>query len=261
MTRASTHAAGSVEAGALALQRVLALEGRNALARVELAASELERFEMTPAGVLRVDAIRDAVVELASLLDRIERLSDPQRSPDRSARCDLARVWTSVSRRVGPALAVRGVTLVAEVGAEAETETEAEAEGIAEAIGADVRVALPENVLERVLLLWLRLGVAGLESEQALADSPPLALELVRSGAGDSLLVALVARRGEGSAGDRVGVPLRIDAAGRLELDVVLAPWGSVSGTDPARDPGRVALRLPRDPRGDSRTGIGGPHA
>jgi hypothetical protein len=225
--RESAHTPGSVEAGALALQRVLALEGRNALARVELAASELERFEMTPAVVQRLGAIREAVLELDSLLDRIERLADPLRNPGRSARCEIAGVWTSVRRRVGPSLAARGIDL----------------EPVVE--GGARPLALAANLLERVVLLWLRLGLAGVDADSARTDPPRLVLGLVCAIEGDALLATLVGRRSGTAAGVGGDAPLRIDAPGRLELDVVLAPFGAATQPRQAGDPERFALYLP----------------
>ena len=64
------------------LTRVLASESRNALARVELAASEIERFETSPSLRGRVGTIRAAVAEIDGLLSKIDLLSDLQRHGD-----------------------------------------------------------------------------------------------------------------------------------------------------------------------------------
>jgi len=59
------------------LTRILAIESRNALARVELAASELSRFESTPAAVDRISTIHQAVDQIDGLLEKIDLLASP----------------------------------------------------------------------------------------------------------------------------------------------------------------------------------------
>ncbi|MFO0687185.1 MAG: hypothetical protein U0900_00575 [Myxococcota bacterium] len=192
---------GTVEAGALALQRVLALEGRDVLSRVELAASALDRFELAPALAHQIDAIRAAVGELDTLLDKIERLSDPLRSERTAGEARLAPVLAALAVRLAPTLAARGVRL------------EATGAGPARA------VAVPEAVLERLVLTWLRAGIAALAGATDGAEETPIVLEL--EGRDHEDAVELVLRvRGVGS--DR---RLALARADQVELDVALAEW------------------------------------
>ena len=90
------------------LTRVLAGESRNALARIELAASELARNELPPGLLGRVCAIRAAVDELDVLLGKVDLLADVERVPDR-AEVDLAASARTVVERLAPSLRARGV--------------------------------------------------------------------------------------------------------------------------------------------------------
>lgn len=94
-----------------ALVRVLAEESRDALTRVSLAASELDRVG---AGMLlggRVDVIQESVAELESLLARIDRLTRPARVGTEAGASDLRTVFLRVWERVGASLRARGLEL------------------------------------------------------------------------------------------------------------------------------------------------------
>jgi len=228
---------GSIEAGALALQRVLALEGRDALSRVELAASELERFGLTPAIRERLAAIRDAVVELDSVLDRIERLADPLRGRAPEAPTRLADVLSPVATRLAPAFAARGLALVGE------------------GAWSEVAVALPPPALERLLIHGLRVAVASAPAE-AFDDAGRL-LTLRLDGALDERVdPPELALSIEVLAG-REPLALRVEPAARIELEVALVEargrlvaagmdTAAEAGTGATREAARtIAFRLP----------------
>jgi hypothetical protein len=211
-----------VVAGALALQRVLALEGRNALARVELAASELDRFEVSPAIQDRIVTIRDAVGELDALLDKIERLADPARPETTSARTRPDAVLAPLLDRVAPALAARDVAIVVD--------------------GAIARapVALPGAVLERLVLLWLRLAVAACAGAEDDAEAEPCVLRLAsREEPGT---VALILSPSDTTRALRPPS----DRGQEVELDVALAEWRALAQIEGEEGAGRWTLRLPR---------------
>lgn len=212
-----------VETGALALQRVLALEGRNALARVELAASELGRHGLSPASQDRITAIHDAVGELDALLDKIERLSDPARRASSGEQARLARVLEPLLQRIGPALAARGIVL------------EQRGASTAEAL-----VAVPEPVLERLLLLWLRIAVASLDAweDELATGATGLVLECLEQPEAVELWLRLE------PAGGRAR--WRIDRTLRVELEVALAEWRGAARHPVAGDADRIGLVLPR---------------
>lgn len=204
-------------AGALALQRVLALEGRNALSRVELAASELSRFGLAPGALERIAAIRDAVGELDSLLDKIERLSDPARDARVAAGSRLEDAWCAVRRRIEAVLAARDIRI----------ELEGE---LVEAL-----VAVPRPVVERLLMLWIRTAVAAVDREGVGGNgAEPLTLRLSSRAVAASRdgLHGGPDERGEGGVelvlrGRRRGqdLPLPVERAERVELEVALAEW------------------------------------
>ena len=93
-----------------ALTRALASESRNALARVELAASELARHELTPGVAGRVATIRAAAEEIDTLLAKIDLLSNAERLPDRET-ADFGWIARSVLARLTPSLEARGLVL------------------------------------------------------------------------------------------------------------------------------------------------------
>lgn len=211
-----------VEAGALALQRVLALEGRNALARVELAASELVQLEASPGARDRLAVIREAVERLDGVLDKIERLSDPLRAAATGARTALASVWTPLVERITPALRARGL--------------------VVEATGAwpERWIAVPAVVLERLLLCFLRVVIAALEAADGEGDAGPsvLSIECRDEGGSVALLVGVIGLRG--------AARLELDPADRVELEVALAQWRGELIDATAAAPSRIGLRLRR---------------
>ncbi len=209
-----------IEVGALALQRVLALEGRNALARVELAASELVRFEASPAVRDRISAIREAVEELDAVLDKIERLSDPQRGTASGLSSDLSQVFAALAKRIAPSLAARGVVLEP-----------------AEIAGGSP-VALSAPVLERLLLGFVRVVVAALEDSGTETDGDPIVLS-VCCAEGESA-IELFASAASATGPRR----LRIARAARVELEVALAEWGIELVDETGATPCRLGLRL-----------------
>ena len=213
---------GGIEAGALALQRVLALEGRNALARVELAASELGRHELSPASQDRITAIREAVGELDGLLDKIERLADPARHESRGELASLSQVLGPLLQRIAPALAARGIALE-------------QAGGSLEA-----SLALSAPVLERLLLLWLRIAIASLDDEQDELATGATRIVLESLEQSDTVELGL---RLESAAGP---VRWRIARVLRVELDIAVAEWQGGARYESEGDGSRIGLWLPR---------------
>lgn len=209
-----------VEAGALALQRVLALEGRNALARVELAASELVQLEASPAARERLAAIRAAVDELDDVLDKIERLSDPLRDEPSGARSRLTPVWASLVERIAPVLAARGLALTAK------------------GEWADPTLALPVSVLERLLLAFLRVVIAALEAEDAEEDGESSGLSIECVDTPSAVLLFAVAEPA------RAHRRLELERADRVELEVALAQWRSELVDETGGMPSRIGLRM-----------------
>ncbi|MEZ4330217.1 MAG: hypothetical protein R3F35_00545 [Myxococcota bacterium] len=221
---------------ALALQRVLALEGRNALSRVALAASEVSRFGLVPGALERITAIRDAVDELDSLLDKIERLAAPARTVRSGSGSSIAAAWGAVRARIEPVLAVRDLRL----------------ELVAPA--ADPLVGLPTSVAERLLLLWVRTVVAAVERERSGASEPvPISLRLT---VGDAPVDRSETHEVLGGEPGGVELALRafrhdeglwpcLERAERVELEVALAEWqGGLADTDDGHGAG-WCIRLP----------------
>lgn len=204
------------------LTRALASESRSALARVELAASELERSGLAPALGGRVATIREAVSELDALLGKIDLLSDLDRVPDRVG-VDLARVARSVVQRLSPGLRARGVELVWEDGARDDA----------------LAVGVPQPTVELLCLGLVRLVVGAVSPGAAhlALDASPCE---VRFGAeqrgGDVCLVARCHVE---------GATARFDRTARLELEVVLAEWSGafLVGEDP--ESVEVGIALP----------------
>ena len=209
-----------VQAGALALQRVLALEGRNALARVELAASELVRLEASPAYRDRITAIREAVAELESVLDKIERLSSPRRGTVTGEGVRLESVWVPLAQRLAPALAARGIVLAWESGWD------------------ESALALTTPVLERLLLGALRMAVSAVDEPGSEAELEPIVFWVDCRDAGACL--EWVASVG-GSTSER---RLRIQPGPRVELEVALGEWRAELVDESLASPSGVGIRL-----------------
>lgn len=210
------------EASALVLQRILALAGRNALARVELAASELDRLESSPAARERLGAIRSAVEELDGVLHEIERLASPQAAVVPLEGAPLPRTWNALVARLAPTLGARGIE-VERLGGEL-----------------DALVALPALVLERILLAFLRLAVVSFDAGDDGDGDGVTRLRLVVADRSEpeacELRLSLIAR----------GQPLRFElaAAERVELEVALAQWHCRLIDESAQEPSRIGLRL-----------------
>lgn len=174
-----------------ALTQVLALESRNALSRVELAASELARLDTNPAMRDRLDTIRDAVGELDVLLGKLGLLWSA-RSGQGIRLLDVDGMVDRVLARLMPTLQARGIEVELDAGA------------------GRVGLGLTPGALERLLFGFLRLvlasfdrdGVLRLETRQAAGG---LEVAWRREGTGGSVST--------GSA----------DPARRLELELQLA--------------------------------------
>lgn len=221
MNEARHPARGSVEAGALALQRVLALEGRDVLSRVELAASELARFALAPALSEQIGAIRDAVGELDTLLDKIERLANPVRPEQALGSARVESVFAAIRARIAPALAARGVLL--------------------EATGCwpTREVALPAAVLERLVLLWLRTALLALACDDAVGEEPSIVLAFEGRDRDDGVELRLGSRAGRRRA------RFEVERAAQVELDVALAEWRGLAVRGTEGDWEGLGLRLP----------------
>jgi len=220
MTRIAAEVADAADAGALALQRVLALEGRNALSRVELAASELARLEASPAYRDRIVAIRDAVIELDGVLDKIERLSDPQRGRAQGEGVRLEPIWEALAERVAPTLAARGVVLRWDSGWN------------------EAPLALTGPVLERLLLAALRVAVAALEGSASETDLAPVGLSI--SCREQDCCLEWVASIASGT-NDR---QLRLERTSRIELEVALGEWRAELIDETSGWPSGFGIRL-----------------
>ncbi len=222
MTDAGASRRDAIEAGALALQRVLALEGRNALARVELAASELMAGEARPAARDRLTAIREAVGALDDVLDKIERLSDPLRPDAPGAATAFASVWQPLVARLGPALRARGLAL------------ETTGDGIT------ATIALTGPVLERLLLALLRSAVSAV-GESAIepeGGASRIVVECRDEEGALALCVRVFDRQGE--------VRLALAQADRVELEIALAQASGALLDAATAWPRGIGLRLPR---------------
>jgi hypothetical protein len=214
MTALSTKSEGG-GAARDAVTHVLALESRNALARVELAASELARFDANPAMQEMLETIGDAVGELDVLLAKIGLLWSP--GSGRQARSiEVDEVMSRVVERLGPALDARGVRVRAESGA-----------GVCS-------LSLAASAFERLLLAFLRLGLLACERGESLT------LETRR----ESEEIAIALGRTEG---DSKGGPLPLDPAHRFELEVALAECGGRLTI--AQETGELCFRLPEGAR------------
>lgn len=211
--------AGSADASQRgALTRALASESRNALAQVELAASELARSDLPPGLAGRVRAIRSAVDEIDGLLGKIDLLSDPSLVPDRVA-VDVREVARGVFARLAPTLEARGVRL--EWGAPSSSPG---------GFGAPISAPMLEA---------LCVGLARLAAGATRADET-LRIAVVER----TEHVCVIAGGGPGSRG------AALEPNDRLELEVALAEWGGqlLVGEDPTRF--ELGLALPRSDSG-----------
>lgn len=126
------------------LMNALALESRNALSRVELAASELGRGETRPRDQAMLATIHEAVEELDDHLGRIRALSLDAFAlvADVNPQTVLGDALSQAIQRIDATLAARGVFLDVEPWT-ADTP----------------RVAIPEATLTRLFFAFLRLGL------------------------------------------------------------------------------------------------------
>ena len=200
-----------------ALTRILAIESRNALARVELAASELSRFESTPAAVDRISTIHHAVDQIDGLLEKIDLLASPP-IETRWLAIEVESVWQSIRERLAPTLAARGIRFRQDREDGART--------------MDVRIEIPEPVLESILCALLRVVLAAVERDQELRFE----LEHVPNGICAALAVLP-------SADGRLR--LEIDREDWFELEVQLAEWGGTLAIDTEASPDRLQIFLP----------------
>ncbi|HEB90870.1 MAG TPA: hypothetical protein ENI85_14950 [Deltaproteobacteria bacterium] len=214
-----------------ALTRVLAIEGRNALARVELAASELGRFDFAPFARDRIETIHDAVGQIDALLAKIDLLAR-HRASERCSGADVQVVGDRVLQRLRPTLEARGVTVGVPAG---KSGTPA------------LRVACPEAVVESMLCGLIRLVLASFQGTEE--------LRFVVIPEPDSVIVGFeMPGAGRGSIGDSG------DPESRMELDVQLAEWNATfvrQWPSPTREDGtksgtaRMGIRLPRSAVGN----------
>lgn len=197
------------------LTHALAFESRNALARVELAASELTRFDATPGLKHRIETIHEAVSEIDSLLGTIGALS-AQTGPvplvpgDES---DLGEALSRALKRIESTLGARGVRL--------EVDSDE---------ASSMPSPIPAPTLVRLLFAFLRLGLSSAERGDVVA------LGVVSSGAD----VRLDWRRMK-----RVNRRADLDRLLSLQLDVEAqwAEWGGVVELDESLD--LLRLRIP----------------
>lgn len=220
--RAATSDEGADARGALT--RALASETRNALARIELAASEIGRFAGARSLGLRVDTIHSAVAEIDGLLQKLDVVSGL--CADRpAAECRLHDVLRGVVARVVPVMRTRGLLLEWH-----ESETPAGTETVA------LSAAATESIL---------FGLLGVVANAC--ETPGLLeLSVLREGA----FVGLVLSPPDGAMGVRLSS--RAEAL-QLELDVELAEWAGRSEIDLATR--RLAVWLPAGDAADARVG------
>ena len=203
-----------------ALTRILSTESRNALARVELAASELSRFEVSPSQLERIDAIRSAVEEMDGLLGKIDLLANPRR-PRSSGRVDLCEAAASVLGRLAPALEARGLVFeAASLGSLSQK--------------APLTISLTRASLDEILcgLVSVAGGIFLVESRVEVD------VAAVGTTAGR---FSLKGAKQEGSVSDSSAEHYET----RLELELKLAEWrGSFFVTPDPTGPGRVEIGI-----------------
>ncbi len=176
------------------LTRVLTLESRNALSRVELAAGELARLDVNPASRERLAVIREAAGELDVLLEKLALLWT-SRLAGEARIVDLEALVDRVCERITPTLQARRIAIehLAGVGR--------------------CRLEITPVVLERLLLCFLRLGLGSIPGEAR--------LRLETRGDGEGIGVLLRRTDDRGDALSRAADPAR-----RLELELQLAERG-----------------------------------
>ena len=186
------------------------------MSRVELAASELARSDATPRVQRMLDTISEAVGEIDGLLGAIGLLSSPVARPE-APRADWAAVCERVVLRLEPAHRARGIEL--------------RAEGAI----AGLRCAIPEPTLERLVLVFLRLGLVSAERGDA--------LRLVARAEDSAIELRLEADAGQAWRPRPERAPEL-----RLEVETQLVEWGG--SLDGDAEAGWIGIRLP-GARGD----------
>ena len=187
-----------------ALTRLLAIESRNALARVELAASELGRFETTPSAADRLATIHHAVDQIDSLLAKIDILASPRNASSWPAIC-VADIWQRIRERLGSTLEARGIELILDLPPDGEGP------------GRSPRLEMPEPVLESIFYAGLRLVLASTDRDQRLC------VEWVPGT--NELRVGLRLLHSVGDQGMTERRSLEVPRDDFLELEVQLAEW------------------------------------
>lgn len=200
-----------------ALTRVLAIEGRNALARVELAASELSRFEATPAVRARIETIRSAADEIEGLFAKIDLLSTP-RSEQHWPTVPVEHAFQQVEARIASTLRARNAKVIWRARSEAEP----------------ARLEIPEATLERLLVALIRLGL-----NLSRGDG-----EFYLESEAEDELVSIVLQLPPDSQ-RRVSNTAARDA--RVDLDVQLAEWGGLCMLQDDVAGTRLVLSLPAE--------------
>jgi len=196
------------------LTRVLAVESRNALSRVELAADELTRLATNPAIQARLSGIREAVGELDVLLEKLALLWTARVAGEVQV-VDLEALVEGVCERIAPTLQARGIPLErrSRVGR--------------------CRLGITPIRVERLLLCLLRLGIGSVAGEEGLR------LETRVEGEGIGVLLAR-----SGDPDERDGALWRAtDATRRLELELQLAELGGRLSQPVGEEP--LALWIP----------------
>ncbi len=210
-----------------ALTRILAIESRNALARVELAASELSRFESTPAAVDRISTIHQAVSQIDELLGKIDLLASPALATSWPA-VDVEEVWQRIRKRLDPTLAARGIRFQAA----SEPAAVAQSTGTEPVVKTEIRVEMPEAALESILYALLRVVLAATLRDWELRFD----LEYVANGLCAALVVVSAAQ-------DRRR--LEFDRDDWFELEVALAEWGGTLTASAPEGHDRIQIFLP----------------
>ena len=221
------------------LTRVLAREGRSTLARVELAASELARFEVGPAIFDRLETIREAAREVDALLGKIDLLAGP-RAREVWPVVEVERIWRGVLTRLAPTFSARGIEV-----------------GLC-ALGRCARVALPEATLEAIFCAYVRLLLPLATREGRLdvvlmcesgAVRVSCAPELA-CGGDDVLGLSGRAESVDDHARLEDTASVEIDREAQVEFEVLLAEWGGA-----LHERGAESLRRTRrfSARGQSR--------
>lgn len=214
-----------------ALTRILAIESRNALARVELAASELSRFESTPAADDRISTIHQAVDQIDDLLAKIDLLASPAEQTHWTP-VDVGAVWQRIRSRLDPTLTARGIRF--------QPDGDSSPAGMTNRVGGPAAtglwVEMPEAALESILFGLLRVVLGATDRDQALRFE----LDQAPNGFCAALVVVSAANH---------RIRFEIDREDGFELEVLLAEWGGTLTVEAEEDHDRVEFFLPTGSR------------